>query len=144
MTTISTPDVGTEQPAPGTAATRREGFHTVTPYLISGETGLVAWIQRVFDAEETFRSVGSAGGSHVEVRLGDSMLMIGDGGPGGESFPAMLYVYVDDVDATYARALEAGATSAEEPADQPHGERHAGVRDPFGNVWYVAAAVATS
>lgn len=117
----------------------REGFHTVTPYLISREPGLSAWVQHVFGAEETLRTTGGAGGVHAEVRLGDSMLMIGDGGAGGDPFPAMLYVSVDDTDAAYARALDAGAVSVDEPADQSHGERRAGVRDPFGNVWYVAS-----
>jgi uncharacterized glyoxalase superfamily protein PhnB len=92
------------------------------------------------------RGIGSAGGLHAEVQIGDSMVMIGGGTAGGtwrgESMPAVLYLYLDDVDGVYARALAAGATSLAEPADQLYGERSAGVRDPFGNEWRVGAPVA--
>jgi PhnB protein len=79
---------------------------------------------------------GAAGGTHVEVRIGDSMLMIG-GGTGG-AMPAALYVYVEDVDAVYQRALAAGATTLMEPSDEADGDRRGGVQDPFGNQWFLA------
>jgi uncharacterized glyoxalase superfamily protein PhnB len=91
---------------------------------------------------ETFRAVGSAGGYHSEVRVGDCMMMIGGGGAEvawrGETRPMAFHIYVPDIDATYARALAAGATSLEPPADQPWGERTANVKDPCGNNWYIA------
>ena len=120
-----------------------KGFHTVTPYLIA-ENGpaLVEFARQTFDAEELFQSTGSAGGLHAEVRLGDSMLMIGGGIPGRE-FRATpnntaLHVYVKDADAVYEKALAAGATSISPPQDQEYGERSASLKDPAGNFWYVA------
>ena len=119
------------------------GFRTVTPYMIA-ENGpaLLEFAKQAFGAEETFRAVGPAGGLHGEVRIGDSMLMMGGGIPGQE-FRATanthaLHLYVPDCDAVYQRALLAGATSIGEPMDQEYGERSGGVKDPAGNLWYVA------
>lgn len=78
----------------------REGFHTVTPYLMVREAAqLVDFVKQAFDATELFRTTGSAGGLHVEVRIGDSMVMIGGGGTwNGEPMPAAIYLYMDSVD----------------------------------------------
>lgn len=121
----------------------RKGFHTVTPYLSAADgAALLEFAKNVFGAEESFRSIGSAGGIHGELRIGDSMLMVGGGIPGKEwrATPntAALHVYVRDCDATYQRALEAGATSVNEPKDQFYGERSATVKDLAGNFWYIA------
>jgi PhnB protein len=118
----------------------REGFHTITPYLIVHEAAqLIDFVKDVFGAEEIFRSIGSAGGIHCEMRMGDSMMMIGGGGAWrGTPSPTGLHVYVPDADAVYQRALEAGATSLRAPADQFYGDRDGSVRDPFGNHWYIA------
>jgi uncharacterized glyoxalase superfamily protein PhnB len=119
------------------------GFRTVTPYLIA-ENGpaLIEFAKQAFGAEEMFRAVGSAGGLHGEVRIGDSMLMMGGGIPGRE-FRATpnthaLHIYVEDADAVYKKALAAGATLIDEPRDQEYGERSASVKDPAGNYWYIA------
>ena len=121
----------------------REGYHTVTPYLIVQEAAqLIDFVKQVFGATETFRGTGSAGGIHAEVRIGNSMVMIGGGGAwSGEPSPATLYLYIDDVDAVYTRALQAGAASISEPADQPYRDRLAGVKDSFGNVWYISTYI---
>ena len=118
----------------------REGFHTVTPYLMVREAAqLIDFVKQAFAATELFRDTGSAGGIHAEVRIGDSMVMIGGAGTwNGEPMPAALYLYMDDVDAVYKRALQAGAASLSEPEDQPYGDRLAGVKDSFGNIWYIA------
>jgi PhnB protein len=91
--------------------------------------------------------VGAVGGYHCEVRVDDSMLMIGGGGPGlawkGDSQLGAFHVYVRDCDAAYRRALEAGGKSITEPADQFYGERSAGVIDAAGNQWYIATAKAS-
>ncbi len=122
-----------------TPAPVREGFHTVTPYLITPSVeALSTFVGQAFGGVETFRAIGSAGGQHVEMRIADSMIMIG-GGVRTEPMPMMLHLYVRDVDGVYNRALAAGATSIMEPADQPDGERRAGVKDPFGNQWYMGA-----
>ncbi len=123
-----------------------KGFRTVTPYLVVNDApALIEFTARVFGAEETHRSSGSAGGVHAEVRIGDSMLMIGGGAAGHPlgrtAMPTALHVYVEDTDAIYRRALDAGATSIGEPTDQPYGERSAGVKDASGTVWYIATAI---
>jgi PhnB protein len=119
----------------------REGFTTVTPYIRVPDAGLFDFLTKVFDAEETFSGHGGGGGMHREVRIGDSMLMIGEGsGTGGMMpiRPMAFHVFVKDVDATFARALSAGATSMGEPEDRHYGERSGFLADPFGNQWYVA------
>jgi PhnB protein len=120
-----------------------EGFRMVTPYLIAADgPGLIEFTRQVFGAEEKFRAEGSARGVHGEVRIGDSMLMIGGGIPGREfratASPQALHVYVTDTDAIYQKALDAGATSIGAPQDHDYGERGAGVKDAFGNYWYIA------
>jgi PhnB protein len=141
---------GGQLPAQGdsqTSAARvdpvRKGFRTVTPYLVAGDAdGVIEFVKKTFAAEETFRSVGSAGGYHCEVRIEDSMLMIGGGGAGlawkGDAVLGAFHVYVRDCDAAYQRALQAGGRSLQEPADQPWGERTANVVDAAGNYWYIA------
>ncbi len=117
----------------------REGFHTVTPYLMVREAErLIDFVKQAFGATELLRATGSAGGMHAEVRIGDSAVMIGGAGAPDGEMPAAIHLYLDDVDAVYERALRAGATSITEPADQAYGDRSAGVKDPFGNVWYIA------
>lgn len=118
----------------------RQGFTSVTPYLMIPEPGLVEFLGKVFGAEQTFSAPGTAGEIHRQVRLGNSMLMIGEGATGGTSRPAALHVYVEDVDATFERAVAAGAVSLGAPAERPYGERSGFVRDPFGNQWYIARA----
>lgn len=120
------------------------GYTTLTTYLVAQDAdALIDFMKKTFDAEELFRSgPGSEGGMHCEVRIGDSMLMVGGGGPGmkwhGTPMPGAFHIYVPDCDATYARALEAGATSIGEAADQFYGERSASVKDVAGNSWYIA------
>lgn len=117
-----------------------EGYHTVTPYLVvPGVPRLIEFLQRVFDARELERMAREDGTvMHAEVQIGDSRVMMGE--PMGQMtpMPGHLYVYVDDADAAWRRALEAGAVSLQEPADQFYGDRTAGVQDPTGNQWWVA------
>ncbi len=120
-----------------------KGYRTVTPYLIAADgPALMDFVKQAFGAEETFRTVGAAGGLHGEVRIGDSMLMIGGGIPGREfrstANTHALHLYVPDCDAVYERALQAGAESIDEPRDQEYGERSGSVKDPAGNYWYIA------
>ena len=117
---------------------KREGFHTVTPYLIvKPAVELVDFVKQAFGAVESFRATGSAGGLHCEVKIGDSVVMIG-GGPTFDARPAAIHLYVSNVDEVYARAVEAGATSLVPPSDQAYGERVAGIKDIGGNEWYIA------
>jgi PhnB protein len=118
-------------------------FRTVTPYLVAQDgPALLEFAKQAFGAEELFRGIGSAGGIHAEMRIGDSMLMMGGGIPGREfrftPNTHALHVYVKDCDAVYQKALGAEATSLGEPRDQEYGERSASVKDLAGNYWYIA------
>lgn len=119
-----------------------EGFNTVTPYLrVPDADALVTFMGRAFGAREVFRARGAHGGMHVEVRVGDSMVMIGGHGD-SEAQTAAIFLYMNGVDDVYDRAMEAGATSIEEPADRPaDGDRRAGVADSFGNAWFIATRI---
>ncbi len=122
-----------------------EGYRAVTPYLVVADApAVIAFVKAAFSAEEKSRAIGSAGGVHAEVRIGDSMLMIGGGAPElswrGETMPSALHVYVPDVDAAFDRAVAAGATVDHAPRDMEYGERGCGVVDAGGNRWYVATA----
>jgi PhnB protein len=110
-----------------------EGWHSVTPRLVvSDPTMLVEFLKRAF---------GATGDLHSErpsvIGIGDSIVMVSSAGP-RDVMPAFLYLYVDDIDATYRQALEAGAVSLEEPADLPYGDRRGMVKDPCGNIWQIA------
>jgi PhnB protein len=111
----------------------RDGYRSVTPRIVVDDvTAQVRFLVQVFGA------TGEADPSRpAEIRIGDSLLMISssDGRP---AFPAFLYIYVDDADSTFGRALEAGATTIENPVDTPYGDRRAMVSDPFGNVFQIA------
>jgi PhnB protein len=121
----------------------REGFHTLTPYVIvNGASQFLDFMKQVFGAEERFR-VPKPDGTimHAEVNIGDSIIEVADA---GEQYPPRLtaiHLYVADVDGAYQRALAAGSTSISAPADQPYGDRDAGVKDPFGNRWYIGMHV---
>ncbi|HLZ58555.1 MAG TPA: VOC family protein [Ktedonosporobacter sp.] len=118
------------------------GYRTITPYLmVPGAIELIEFVKQAFGAVENYRGIGSEGGLHAEIRIGDSMLMIGGGAGMRDPMPAALYLYMEDVDAVYQRALQAGATSLSAPEDQPYGDRNAGVKDPFGNIWYIATHI---
>ncbi|HKM98989.1 MAG TPA: VOC family protein [Candidatus Binataceae bacterium] len=110
-----------------------EGWHSVTPRLFVQEAlKLVDFLKHAFGATGTFRSDGPS-----EIRIGDSIVLVGEAGL-REAMPTFLYLYLDDTDAAYRRALEAGAIAIEEPADMHYGDRRATVRDPFGNIWQIA------
>lgn len=115
----------------------RNGMGTVRPYVY-GPPGLLDFVQRTFGAEVVERT-----GGEVEVRVGDSMiaLSLGEGVRAPTTTRASIHVYVEDADATYQRALRAGGTSVAEPVDKPYRERMAGVRDAFGNVWWISTYV---
>lgn len=120
-----------------------EGHHSVTPYLtIEGVPRLLEFVKAAFDAKETERVTGPDGRiAHAQVRIGDSVVMMGEARGDWKPMPSTIYLYVSNADATYNRALEAGAASLMEPANQFYGDRHGGVRDPVGNVWWIATHI---
>lgn len=119
--------------APGRAVSYiREGFHTITPYLIiAGAAGWIDFAKQALGAEECFR-IKSPEGSvlmHVEVKIGDSIIELADANPRFPPSPAAMLLRVADVDAAYQRAVEAGATPFLPPADQAYGSRDGSVKD---------------
>jgi uncharacterized glyoxalase superfamily protein PhnB len=119
----------------------REGFHTVTPYLIldGGADNFIEFVRNAFGAEERFR-VPSPDGKirHAEVKIGDSIIELADANEQFPATPTSLHLFTPDVDAVYAQAIAAGATSRHPVVDQPYGDREGGVRDAFGNDWFIA------
>ena len=109
------------------------GYHTVTPRMVvSDAAAAVEFLRKAFGTEGEFHPDRPA-----EMRIGDSIVMVTSVGE-REQFPVFLYVYVEDADRVYRRAVAAGATSMEPPLDTPYGDRRAMVRDPHGNVFQIA------
>jgi PhnB protein len=117
----------------------RKGFRTVTPYLqVMPVEEVIAFLKQAFGAQELFRSRGGAGGIHTEIKVGDSMLMVGGGGTyEGPARTANMLINVSNADEYYRRAIAAGAISIYEPVTHPWGDHDAGVRDAGGNNWYI-------
>ena len=137
-TTMSTVAMTTPTTAPLTT-TAREGITTVTPFLRTRDDAVARFLKQVFGAVETSTTSLPNGAVHRELRVGSSMLMIGEGAAEDAVpvRPAAYHVYVEDVDGTFARALAAGGTSLGEPADRPYGERSGFIQDAAGNHWYI-------
>jgi len=117
-----------------------EGFHSVTPYMtVQGVAKLIDFLKQAFEAVEIERMAGANGAvGHAQLKIGDSMVMMGEAASPEKAMPCAMYLYVNDTDASYKRALAAGAISRMEPADMFWGDRFASVGDSFGNVWSIA------
>lgn len=115
-----------------------DGWHTITPRLfVDDREAMVRFLKAAFSAVEVPRLRED---TPSELRIGDSMLMVGDT-RSRRATSSFFYVYVPDADVTYAGAIAAGATSLEEPELMFYGDRRAMVEDPFGNVWQIATHV---
>jgi PhnB protein len=120
-----------------------EGYNTFTPYfVVEGATDFIDFLKKAFGGTEVFRFPVPGGKiGHAEVRVGGSMLMLADTGPEHPPTRIGSYLYVTDVDATYKKALAAGAQSKREPANQFYGDRVATVADRWGNTWSIGTHV---
>ncbi len=120
-----------------------EGYTSVAPYLVvDGAARTIDFLVQVFGAQELHRYGAPGGGvMHAEVRIDDTVVMLADGGEGWPPVPAHVHVYVADVDDVYRRALEAGATSVQEPVKKDDADRRGGVRDAGGTTWWIATRV---
>lgn len=120
-----------------------EGFHTITPFItVHGAANFIEFLKLAFNAEEIHRYTLPEGTvMHADLRIGNSPLMLSEASEENKAMPCMLQLYVNDTDATYKRALEAGATSLREPEDQFYGDRAAGVSDSHGNIWWIATHI---
>jgi PhnB protein len=120
-----------------------EGYHSVNPFLIvEGAPKLIQFLKQTFEArveESVERPDGRI--AHAELTVGDSIIMMADATPKYGATEVHLYVYLENVDLTFKRALEAGASMVQEPADQFYGDRTAAVKDPTGNYWWIAQHV---
>ena len=125
---------------------RPEGHHTITPgFVVPGAAQVIQLIEKAFGGRVVERYEMPDGTiAHAEVMIGDCVVMLGEAMAGHDAMPASLSFYVDDgdaVDATYQRAVEAGATSIAEPKNQFYGYRSATVKDSGGNRWTICAVI---
>ena len=129
-----------------------QGFHSLTPYLIAKDAaGAIDFYKKAFGAVELSRMADPSGTvRHAEIKIGDSLIMITDENPdypewkgplsrGGT--PVHLYLYVEDVDAVFAQAIETGAKELMPLKDQFYGDRSGAITDPYGHIWYIATHV---
>lgn len=117
-----------------------EGLHSITPYLHpKGAPAVIEFLKRAFGAEELERHQDPEGTiHHAKIQIGDSIIAMGEAHGPYQPMPPALHLYTADTDAAYQRAVEAGAITLDAPGDSGYGDRYAGVKDPFGNVWYLA------
>ena len=120
-----------------------EGYHTVTPYLVvKGANNLITFLKQAFDAKELVRMDRENGEvMHAEITIGDSRIMVSDASVQYAPTISNIFLYVADADGTYKKAINAGAASSMEPADQFYGDRMGGVKDQFGNHWWIGTHV---
>jgi uncharacterized glyoxalase superfamily protein PhnB len=120
-----------------------EGYSTVSPYLIvDGASETIEFVVRVFDGVALRRFADESGKLvHAEVRIDDTVVMVADAVQGWPPVPSHVHVYVADVDATYRRALEAGASSVQEPVQRDDPDKRGGVKDAGGTTWWIATKV---
>jgi PhnB protein len=121
-----------------------DGYNSVSPYLIvNGAQATIDFLVAVFNARQ-LRTIPREDGKlrHAEVRLDDTVLVLADAIEGWPAVPACVHIYVDDADATYTRALAAGATPVQEPAKQDDADKRGGFRDAGGTTWWITEQVA--
>jgi PhnB protein len=118
-----------------------EGYQQVMPYLIlQNAAQFLSFMEKVFGATEKYKALKDDGSiGHAELQIGESTIMFADSNEQWRTENAGLFIYVADADETYNKAIEAGATSVMPMSDQPYG-RTGGVKDPFGNTWWITRA----
>jgi uncharacterized glyoxalase superfamily protein PhnB len=123
-----------------TTSYKPDRYSSVSPYLIvDGASGTIAFLERVFGAVELRRFPDASGRlMHAEVRIDDTVVMLADSTESWPPVPSYVHVYVSDVDAVYKRALEAGATSVQEPVKKDDDDKRGGVKDAGGTTWWIA------
>ena len=117
-----------------------EGYHTITPYFtVSDADQLLEFLVEAFSGAIVATNRYPTGRiQHARVRVGDSVIMLNES---NEEYPvnvSQMHLYVDNVEIVFSQALSAGAISIMEPSERPHGDRMAGVKDPCGNIWWIA------
>ncbi len=120
-----------------------DGYHTVTPAIIvDGAADVISFAEEVLNAKVATKMENPDGTiGHAEVKIGDSIVFVANPMMGSAPAPGWLYVYVDDVNSVYRKAMAAGAKSVEEPSDKFYGDRTAAFTDRAGNHWGIATHV---
>ena len=120
-----------------------DDYHTVTPYLtVADAEAQIDFLKKAFGAEEKYRHTDDKGHvGHAEVRVGNSMIMIGQARDQWTPRQASFYLYVEDVDSVYKRAVAAGGKSLREPTNEAYGDRSSGVEDSQGNQWWIGTHI---
>jgi len=117
-----------------------EGHHTITPYFtVSDADHLLEFLVKVFGGTIIVSNRYASGSiRHARVRIGDSVIMVNESNEQYSVNVSQMHLFVDDVDVVYSKAVSAGAISVMEPNVRPHGDHMAGVKDPCGNIWWLA------
>jgi PhnB protein len=117
-----------------------DGMTSITPYLtVPGVARLIEFLEQAFDGKVEERMEGPGGAvMHAQVRIRGSVVMMGEASDHWKAMPSQIYLYVEDMDNLYARAMAAGGTSIREPFDEFYGDRVGAVKDPSGNIWWMA------
>ena len=120
-----------------------DGYTSVAPYLVvDGADGTIDFLVRALGAREIRRFPNASGGiMHAEVRIDDTVVMLADAPAGSQPIPSYVHVYVPDVDATYRLALQAGATSVQEPVKKQDPDKRGAVKDAGGTTWWISTNV---
>ncbi len=120
-----------------------DGYHTVTPFLLVKDASkVIEFLKQAFGAVESSRHTQPDGSvMHAELRIGDSNLMLAEANDKWPAMPSMLYLYVQDVDSVYKKAVQAGGKSLREPTNEFYGDRSAGVMDASNNQWWIATHI---
>ena len=120
-----------------------ETYRTVTPYLVVSDADAeLKFLMAAFGATEQFCQRNEQNHvMHAEIKIGDSLIMMGQAGEQWKAKPASLYLWVPNVDEVYQKALAAGANSESAPEDKPYGHRNAGVIDACGITWWIGSPV---
>lgn len=126
-----------------TTSYKPNNYTSVAPYLIvDGASRTIEFLKQAFDAQPLRHFADPSGKiMHAEVRIDDTVLMIADSAEGWPSIPAQVHIYVPDVDATYQRALAAGAVSVQAPVRKDDADKRGGVKDAGGTTWWIATQV---
>lgn len=115
------------------------GFNTVTPYFfVDGADRFLDFLVQGLGGVELDRHMNGDRIANAQVRLGTSTIMVSEASPAFPAMPASYYLYVDSADAAMLQAIAAGATKVMDVADMPYNDRQGGVRDQFGNLWWIS------
>jgi PhnB protein len=119
-----------------------EGYHTITPYIITSDANkLMAFAEKAFGGKVTHKTVEDGRIRHAEVRIGSSMIMLSQGTSEYPPTHVHIYIYTEDCDAMFERAVAAGGTVILPMKDQEYGDRNGGIKDPVGNSWYIGKRI---